>query len=47
MTSLRAEEAMTKPGRIYQDVESKGDFYEPAIYDLLTFHNSMFETEND
>ena len=37
----------TNGKNIYQQIESSGDFYAPAIYDLLTFHNSMFETEPD
>ena len=32
---------------IYKQIEDSADYHQPATYDLLTFHNSMFETEND
>lgn len=33
--------------RIYQQIEQTADLFNPDIYDLLTFHNSVFGTESD
>lgn len=34
-------------GRIYKEIEQSADYHPSALYDLLTFHNSMFEREGD
>lgn len=33
--------------KVYQQIEYASDFYPPSTYDLLTFHNSMFERDSD
>lgn len=33
--------------RIYKEIEQNADYHPSATYDLLTFHNTMFETEGD
>lgn len=34
-------------GNIYKEIEANADYHPSALYDLLTFHNTMFETEGD
>lgn len=33
--------------KVYDQLDSAADWYDPSTYDLLTFHNSMFERESD
>ena len=34
-------------GRIFQEIEKAADYNPPRLYDLLTFHNSVFGTQPD